>query len=306
LRRLQRLNAAEGRATTLMGSRIVKNPFGLLILLTLFATAIGLGPAAAASLERIKESGTIKLGYRADAAPHSFDNAIGEPAGYSVNLCRAVVAHLKRDLGLAEIGVDYVAVSSKDRFTAVQNGRVDLLCGATTATLSRRSLVDFSLPVFIDGAAVMTRVGGPDNFESLAGHKIGVLGATTTEALLGAVIDKFKIQAEIVTVKDHPQGLGMLEGGEISAYFSDQAILVYLAAQSAAPDSLRVGARFFSHEPYALALPRGDSEFRLAVDRALSRIYRSVTVEGIFNSAFANAKPSELLKALYIVSALPE
>ncbi len=280
--------------------------FGLLVLFAVIAYGIGLGPAAAATLERIKESGRIKLGYRGDAAPYSFDNAIGEPAGYSVNLCRAIVAHLKRDLGLAEIGVDYVRVSSKDRFEAVQNGRIDLLCGSATATLSRRKLVDFSLPVFIDGATVMTRVGGPDNFEALAGHKIGVLGATTTEALLGSVIDKFKLGAEIVTVANHPQGLGKLEAGEISAYFSDQAILVYLAAQSANPKALRVGARFFSHEPYALALPRGDNEFRLAVDRALSRIYRSGAVEGIFKSAFGEAKPSDLLKALYIVSALPE
>jgi len=60
-------------------------------------------------------------------------------------------------------------------------------------------------------------------------------------------------------------------------------------------------------EPYALALARGDSDFRLAVDRALSRIYRSGEIAAVFARTFGDQmQPSDTLKTLYLISALPE
>lgn len=288
----------------------MKRSFGSAPIAGIIAIAIGfggfIGEAAAGALERIKESGKIKIAYREDAAPYSVKNAIGEPAGYSVDLCRAVVVQLKAQLNLSEISIDYVPVTSENRFGAIQSEQADLLCGAATATLQRRELVDFSIPIFVDGAAVMTKVDGPKNFESLNGHKIGVLKATTTESLLRNIVQKTELDSEIVTVSNHLEGRGKLESGEVSAYFSDRALLIYLAAQSAAPKSFHIGTRFFSHEPYGLAMKRGDSDFRLAVDRALSRIYRSGNIGAIFDNAFGGGKPSDVLRAMYRFGALPE
>ena len=287
----------------------MKESFGVKGFARVVTLCVALGgfavTAAAGGLDRI-ENGKIKIGYREDAAPYSFKNSIGEPAGYTVDLCRAVVAQLKSQLSLTEISITYVPVTSESRFDAVQNGQVDLLCGAATATLARREKVDFSIPVFIDGAAVLTKVDGPRNFESLKGRKIGVLKATTTEELLRNIVRKSDLQSEIVAVEDHQDGRAKLEEDEISAYFSDRAMLVYLAGQSSQAKSLHVGTRYFSHEPYALAMKRGDSDFRLAVDRALSRIYRSDQISAIFENAFGASTPSEVLRAMYLVSALPE
>jgi polar amino acid transport system substrate-binding protein/glutamate/aspartate transport system substrate-binding protein len=97
-----------------------------------------------------------------------------------------------------------------------------------------------------------------------------------------------------------------LESNEISAYFADQEILVFLMLKSQAPDQLRLSKRFFTHEPYALALPRGDGDFRLFVDRSLSRLYRSGAMGGLFTKSFGMAKPSQLVEALYLINALPE
>jgi len=273
----------------------------ILLAVTLCASAV-----QAATLERIRETGVLKMGYREDAAPHSFTDAVGGPAGYSVNLCRTVALGLKVYLQLDEISIDYIPVSAEDRFQAVQDGKIDILCGATTATLSRRELVDFSLPTFIDGASVLLRADGPGDFSELGGHKVGVRAGTTTEETLRRSLTKDSVDAQVVAVKDHHDGLEQLEGGGISAYFADQAILVYLAAGSKAKDKLQLSDRFFTHEPYALALPRGDSDFRLAVDRALSRIYSGGAIKKIFANSFGSAEPSELVRALYLISALPE
>lgn len=262
-------------------------------------------PLSAATLDRIKEGGVIKLGYRTDAAPHSYRNAIGEPAGYSVDLCRAVTASLKKQLELDAIRTEYVPVTAQDRFDAVREGRIDLLCGAATATLSRRELVDFSLPTFIDGAGVMFRADGPGSFKELAGQKVGVRAGTTTETALRNTLKKLGIEAELVGIGDHADGLAQLEEGKLAAYFADRAILQYLVAGRKVT-TLRISPDYFSQEPYALALARGDDDFRLAVDRALSRIYRSGAIVPIFRNAFGNAEPSDVVQALYLISALPE
>jgi polar amino acid transport system substrate-binding protein/glutamate/aspartate transport system substrate-binding protein len=173
--------------------------------------------------------------------------------------------------------------------------------------LARRAQVDFSLPTFIDGASLMIRDDGPRDLAALAGKKVGVLAGTTTEEGLRANLKSAAVTAEIVPVTTHSEGLKMLDDGEIAAYFADRAILLFLAAQSGAPKRLRLADLYLTVEPYALALPRGDDDFRLAVDRALSHIYRSGEIAGVFDSSFdAKIEPTGLLKTLYLISGLPD
>jgi ABC-type amino acid transport substrate-binding protein len=261
---------------------------------------------AAGTLDRVRAAGVFKIGYRTDAPPFSYNSAIGEPAGYIVDLCREVAAAAKAELGLNDLKVEYVTVTAEDRFEAVKSGRVDLLCEATTVTLARRQLVDFSLMTFIDGASVMVRSDGPQSFKSLAGHKIGVHAGTTTEDALRRTLADLKVDAEMVPVTDHADGVKRLESGELAAYFADRAILTYLLLGEGAPKTLRISKEYFTREPYALALARGDDDFRLLVDRALARLYRSNEINTIFARSFGKAKASEILQALYAINSLPE
>jgi polar amino acid transport system substrate-binding protein/glutamate/aspartate transport system substrate-binding protein len=271
-----------------------------------FATLFIASSVSAGTLDRVRDSGVFTIGYRTDAAPYSYKNTLGEAAGYSVDLCRSVAVAVKQSLGLKDISLKYVPVTAENRFKAVQDGRIDILCGATTATLARRKLVDFSLGTFIDGASVMLMVDGPAGFEELAGKSVGVRGDTTTEDGLRKTLKKLSVDAKVVPVKTHDEGLGMLQKGELSAYFADRGILLYLMTGSASPEKLRVAADYYSFEPYALAMQRGDDNFRLLVDETLSRLYRSGRIVPIFRNAFGNAEPSEVLKSLYLINGLPE
>jgi ABC-type amino acid transport substrate-binding protein len=263
-------------------------------------------PASADTLDRIGETQRVKLGVRTDAAPFSYRDDLGEPAGYAVDLCREVASHLKASLGLDSIQVDYVPVTAEDRFDAVASGRIDLLCGATTHTLSRRERVDFSIPTFIDGAGVLFRADGPQSFEALAGKKVGVRAGTTTETALTNTLRRMDIDAEVIGVTSHNDGIERLSQRELAAYFGDWAILLYLLASEESPEGLLISDRQYSVEPYALALPRGDSDFRLAVDRALARAFRNGRAADIFHAHFGEAKPSETLRALFLINRIPE
>ncbi len=271
------------------------------------AILVACGSADAGTLDKVRDSNTLRIAYRKDAAPFSFQDAKDEPAGFMVNLCRAVVTKLADQLGVAEIKITYVPVTAANRFEAISNGTADLLCEPTSATLSRREKVDFSIATFIDGAGLMIRDDGPRDLAALAGKKVGVLAGTTTEESLRTNLKSTAVTAEIVPVMTHSEGIKLLDDGKIAAYFADRSILMFLAAQSDAPKRLRLADLNLTVEPYALALPRGDSNFRLAVDRALSHIYRSGEIITIFDRSFdAKIEPTGLLKILYLVSGLPD
>ncbi len=205
------------------------------------------------------------------------------------------------------LNIVYVPVTAVDRFDAIAQGKADLLCEPTTQTLSRREQVDFSIPTFVDGAGLMIRNDGPHSLAALAGKKIGVLAGTTTEQELRNSLKEAGITADVMPASTHEEGLAMLDDGKVSAYFADRAILVFLAQQSAAPRKLLLADNYLTIEPYALALPHGDEDFRLAVDRALSHIYRSGEIAQIFSKTFGGkAKPSQIVQTLYLIAGLPD
>ena len=270
--------------------------------------AVGVTTAATAgTLDRIGQEKAIRIAYREDAPPFSYKDKLGEPSGFMVDLCRAVAKKLADQLNLPSLNVAYVPVTAADRFETIAQQKADLLCEPTSITLSRREQVDFSIPTFLDGASLIVRAGGPKNLRDLSGKKIGVLAGTTTEEALRNTLNEAKINGDVAAAKTHGEGLAMLDEGKISAYFGDRSILLFLIKDSKAPEKLRLADDYLTVEPYALALPRGDTDFRLAVDRALSHIYRSGEIAAVFQRTFGGkAEPSQILRTLYLISGVPD
>jgi len=271
--------------------------------------AAGSGRPAAAedagTLARIKEKAEIRLAYREDAAPFSLI-VNGRPGGYSVNVCVEVAHALQQALKIPEMTISFIPVTAENRFDAITKGEADLLCEATTATLSRREKMDFSIPTFVSGASLAIRPDGPTSVPALAGQKIGVLGGTTTQQDLATTLKEQSITADVVVVRTHDEGFDLLKKGAISTYFADRTILQEYLRHNAAGEGLLLADNYLTIEPYALAMPI-DHDFRLAVDRALSRLFRTGGMIKIFRGSFdPDAKPSELLKALSRMSGLPE
>jgi ABC-type amino acid transport substrate-binding protein len=280
---------------------------GWLRALSFVAAVLAMGPAEAGTLDKVRQDKALRIAFRDDAPPFSFTDSTGLPVGFMIDLCQSVAKHIGEQLNITDLKLTYVLVTAANRFDAIENGKADLLCEPTSATLSRREHVDFSIATFVDGASLLVAGDGPGDFGALSGKKIGVLAGTTTEQGLRDTLASASIAAEVVPAKTHEEGLAMLDKGDIVAYFADRAILSYLASKSSDSSKLRLADNYFSLEPYALALARGDEAFRLAVDRALSHIYRSGEIATVFAHTFGNeAPPSDTLKTLYLVSALPD
>jgi polar amino acid transport system substrate-binding protein/glutamate/aspartate transport system substrate-binding protein len=262
-------------------------------------------PANAGTLDRVRETGSFKIGYRADAKPYSYRDDNGQPAGYIVDLCLEVAAAVRADVG-DKVVVEYVLVTADQRFESVRDGKVDILCDPSSVTLPRREMVDFSLPTFLDGASVLYRMSKPvQRFEDLAGKRVGVLSATTTEKVLRESLAELGVKATIVPVGDHGAGVDLLWDDKLDAYFADRAIIAATLKEGGRP-GFQLSKQYFSYETYALALPRDDGAFRLLVDRTLARLYRTGRINAILARTFGRAPPDEMLKAMILINSLPD
>lgn len=263
--------------------------------------------AGSATLARIKSAKLINVAYSPDSLPFSFVGDNKEPAGYSIDLCRRVIAQIARAVGDANLKVNWIAGSVSERLQMVASGRADLECANTTQTQSRLAKVDFSNLIFIDGGGFLVKDGSPINrFSDLAGKRIAVLKGTTTESRLNDVLRLLQISATVVTVADATSGLAMLEAGDVETYAGDKIKLVGLAVQAKEPAKLALLAEDLSIEPYAMALPRNDSAFRLEVNKALTQVYMGGDIEQIFARWLGKlGRPTGLLSAMFLLSSIP-
>ncbi len=279
-----------------------------LCLLALLSVAAAHAQPLDGRLKKIAATKTIAIAHRIDAAPFSFVDANKEVTGFSIDLCKRVVASIERQIGVTGLKVKYVPVTTQTRFDAIVKGDADLECGASTVTLSRMKVVDFSSFIFLETTGLLAKsAAGYKTIADLAGKRIAVIGGTSNERALNAQLKRRQIAATVVPVKTSDEAIAALDGATADAFASDVLLLVGAAARSKDPKSLALTSDQLSFEPYGIALPRGDAALRLAVNTALSQVFSSDAIDEIFNRWFAAfGKPTALTEAVYILGSIPE
>jgi len=260
------------------------------------------------TLEKIRKQGAITMGYVDGSAPFSFTDAVKQPQGYSVELCRAIASGIRAQLGLTSLETRWVPLTIQNRLEAVKSGRVDIECSTTTWTLGRQADVDFSLITFVDGGSILTRVESEaGRLSDFAGKRIAVITGTTTEKVLKETLARRSIKAGVVTIKTREEGLRLLDSRKVDGFASDRIVLIGVVLTSKTQGAFKLLEEDYSVEPYALALPRGDHEYRLAVNRVLARLYRSGEIQKIYEQWLGRlGPPSVLLSATYFIQGLAE
>ena len=280
-----------------------------LLLAVLVSAGTVLGQDLDGTLKKIKTSGTFTIGYRESAPPFSLMGPDKRPVGYSIDLCMHVASAVRKQLGLATLKLNWVAVTAENRIDMVAQGKVDIECSTTTASLSRQERVDFSLMTFVDGGTLLSMAGAKlgSGLSDLTDKRIAVIPGTTTEKALSEYLKKEFVTVQMVHVKDHAEGLAAIEGGKADAFASDRGILIGLALTSKDPTRFALANILFSYEPYGLMVHRNDGAFRLVVNRALAELYRSGDIVPIYDRWFGVfGKPSQALQAMYLLNGLPE
>jgi|GEM_PF-1991755 len=254
-----------------------------LFIIMLFCTGID------AFAQQEKRKDILTVGVRGDAPPFSYREDIRKDckgecllkgyAGFSVEICKKI-AKKAIESGYK---INVIEVTAQNRLPYLVDGTIDILCGATTVTLERMRVADFSLFTFVSGVSVMYK--DTPVFKKREGNaviKIGYLKSTTSEKADVDIIKKVKSELgygdDVKIDCNHPQfdhytGVQELIDGNINVYLADREILLALQKKHQNHPELVVSRKYFTIEPYAIGLNRAKPELQFVANTVLSELF---------------------------------
>ncbi|MDT6961852.1 amino acid ABC transporter substrate-binding protein [Cupriavidus sp. SZY C1] len=245
-------------------------------LLAAVALAAALPAAFAQSpvLDKIRETGTITLGYRESALPFSFADDRGQPAGYAVDLCLRVADAAKQKLGLKDLKVRWLPLTPQNRVPAVVNGLADLDCAPNTNTLERQKQVAFSVSHYVSTVRMLVRAdSGIQSFSDLRGKTVVTSAGSTGDRHVRRLKGEYGFHD--VYAKDHGESFLLLETGRAQAFVMDDVLLAGLRAKSKDPSQYVIVGPALSVEQNALMMSKADPAWKQLVDQTLTRTFAS-------------------------------
>lgn len=265
--------------------------------LAIAALAQAAPPAAGALadsdvLRKVRDTGVIVLGHRITSVPFSYLDARLRPIGYSMDLCQHVVEAVRRQLGLQDLEVKLVPVTSATRLPLVANGTVDLECGVTTNTAERQKTQAFSVTTFVAASRLLAKKeSAVRSLDDLRGQVVASTIATTSIRYLASVNESRKLDMKIVAGQDDTDAFQMVQTGRAVAFAMDDVLLRSLIASAPHPADYSISDEALSVEPYGIGLPKDDPVFKQLVDGVLIGLYRSGEIHAIYRKWFQSPIP---------------
>jgi ABC-type amino acid transport substrate-binding protein len=246
------------------------------------------------TLKKANATGAVTIGYRESSLPFSYVNALKQPIGYAIDLCQEIVDDMAHELGRDDLKIDYKPVTSATRFDAVTSGAVDLECGSTTDNLERRKQVDFSPTYYVSATKLLVRRDSPiRSYRDLRGKKVAVTAGTTNADAIHRVFEQLKIQAEIVTGRDHAESFSLVKQGKADALALDDVLLYGLiAAEGPRGSDYTVLPENLSYEPYGIMFRKGDAPLSALVQKTFSRLAEARELRWLYEKWFLKRLPT--------------
>jgi glutamate/aspartate transport system substrate-binding protein len=264
------------------------------VLIASFAATFSafLKTAHAGQLENIRESREITIAHRDASIPFSYLDDQKRPIGYAVDLCKKIVLAVEKELKISGIAVRYLAVSSATRIPAIVEGKAAMECGSTTNSAERRKLVDYTIAHFISTSKFLVRTdSGIEKLEDLSSKTVASTKGTTMIKTLQRVDTDSLLKLNIIEAQDHAEAVSMVIKKAADAFAMDDVLLYGLRANSAQPETLKIIGKPMSIEPYAIMLPKGDTEFKKIVDAEMRRIIQSGEIYALYSKWFEKPIP---------------
>lgn len=267
------------------------------LLMALAALGLLSAPASAedltGTLKKIKDTGSITVGYRDSSIPFSYYDATQKPVGFAMDICAAVVDAVKQKLALPGLKVNYALVTSANRIPLMANGTIDMECGSTTNNAARKEQVDFSNTYFLTASRYVTlKASHIKSIDDLKGKTVVSTAGTTNIVQLNNVNNEQKLGINVISAPGHAEAFLMVQTGRATAFVMDDVLLASLAASSKDPDSFELPPGAFSKpEPYGIMLRRDDLQFKQVVNDATAKLYTSPEMAKLYDKWFMSPVP---------------
>jgi glutamate/aspartate transport system substrate-binding protein len=245
------------------------------------------------TLAQIKRTHAVRLGYRESSPPFSFLDRAGQPIGYSLELCEAIVDEIGIEVDEPNLKVDYVKVTSDTRISAVLKNQIDLECGSTTANAERTKLVAFSPLIYVAGTKLLVaRNSGITSVQDMVGRTVVVTRGTTNDQAMHLADQKFTLGLKFLVGDDHEQSYQMLADGNADAFATDDILLYGLLATHKSRDKYQVVGDYLSYDPYGIMFRKDEAQLAGVVERALRRLASNQDLVPLYNKWFLSRLPT--------------
>lgn len=244
------------------------------------------------TLRKAKDSGVLIIGYRESSLPFSYLNQAQRPIGYSIDICKAIVETAGAEIG-RDLTIQWVPVTSENRFDAMTSGKIDLECGSTTRNADRMRTVAFSPVIFIAGTKLMVPHGSRiKTFRDLKGKTVVATAGTTNADAIEKLSTRFSLDIKLIRARDHADAFEILRRGGADAYAGDDVLLYGFLARYAAAKSFDITRDFLSYDPYGVMLRKDDPQFAAVVDQAVRGLMTSGEIERLYKQWFLDRLPT--------------
>ncbi len=254
------------------------------------AVSASLATAASPTLDRIRDTGTVRLAYREDSIPFSYvDN--NKPIGYTIDICSRLVDSIKTSLKRPDLKVQYVPVTAATRMDVVASGKADLECGSTNNSPERRQKVAFTVPHYITKGRMLVKASSPiQQWEDLNGKTV-VAARGSTNADVARKLNDTGMTVNVVDANDLRSAFAMLADGRANAFAGDDILLAGMRATSKNPADYRVAGKTQLVSSYAIMLSKQDPEFKKLVDQTMTRLIVDGEVPKLYKKWFQQPIP---------------
>jgi ABC-type amino acid transport substrate-binding protein len=255
------------------------------------------------TLKKVHDDGIVLLGVREASIPFSYFDGHGT-VGYSQTIALAIVDQLKKTLGLPDLKVREVAVTSSNRIPMLQNSQIDLECGSTTHTRERESEAAFSDSFFQYAVRmIVRRSSGISDFPDLAGKAVVTTAGTSDERLLRELNADKHLNMRITSVRDHPDAFAAVKEDRAVAFVMDEPIIYGFKATDPHPDDFLITGTPLGYEVYACMFRKGDAPMRELVNGVIERMQTSGEAERLYNVWFTQPIPPHGINLNFPLSA---
>ena len=216
--------------------------------------------ATAGILDDVKKKGFIQCGVNTGLAGFSAPNDKGKWEGFDVDFCRAMSAAI---FGNAD-KVKYTPLTSKERFTALQSGEVDVLARNTTWTFTRdvKLGLEFIGSNYTDGQGFMVRKSlGVKSSKELDGAAVCIQTGTTTELNLADYFRANKMKFTSVVFERADEIRAGYDAGRCDVYTTDRSGLAAQRSLLSKPNDHIVLPEVISKEPLGPVIRHGDNKW---------------------------------------------
>jgi glutamate/aspartate transport system substrate-binding protein len=249
------------------------------------------------TLRKIKETGTISLGFRDSSIPFSYLDDNQKPIGYAMDICATIVDAVKQELKLDRLAVELVPVSSSTRIPLLANGTIDLECGSTTNNPERARQIAFTYTHFLTATRFISKKSNKlSSIDDLKGKPVVATSGTSNIKQLIETNAARNLGINIIHAKDHAEAFLMVENDRAVAFVMDDILLAAFAVGSKDPGAYVISTDAFSKpEPCGIMLRRDDPAFKKVVDDATASLYQSVEGPKLYDKWFMQKIPPKSL-----------